>query len=182
MQSESEFDRWVLKAPAHLYGLEWLLKVYPDAVILWLHRDPSEAVPSMASLMQHWQSIGFDEISLSTIGKDILEFLEIWVTRGIEARSTAEADPSCEATFVDIHYRDLAPDPIAVIQKVYEVLGVELRGRVKERMQSYLAEKPQNKHGKHKYSLEKFGLNREEIGERFNEYIKRFDIKPVEKV
>ena len=83
---------------------------------------------------------------------------------------------SCQATFVDIYYRDLISDTIAVIQKLYEVLGVELRGHVKERMQSYLVEKPQNKQGKHKYSLEQFGLNRKEVGERFNEYIKRFDV------
>ena len=176
LQSGSEFDRWVLKAPAHLFGLEWLLKVYPDAVILWLHRDPSEAVPSMASLMQHWRSVGFDEISLSAIGEETLQFLEVWVTRSMKARSAADADPSCQATFVDIQYRDLASDTMAVVQKVYEVLGLELKGRVEEQMHSYLAERPQNKYGKHKYSLEKFGLNREQIGECFNEYIKRFDI------
>ena len=176
LQSGSEFDRWVLKAPAHIYGLEWLLKVYPDAVILWLHRDPSEAVPSMASLMQHWRSIGFDEISLSAIGEETLTFLEVWVARGMKARSKAEADPSCQAVFLDVHYRDLVSDPVAIIQNVYKALGLELSGSVKEKMHSYLVRKPQNKYGKHNYSLEKFGLNREQIGERFNEYIKRFDI------
>jgi hypothetical protein len=98
------------------------------------------------------------------------------VARGMKARSTAEADPSCQATFFDIHYRDVVSDPVAVIQNVYKALGLELSGSVKEKMHSYLVSTPRNKHGKHNYSLEKFGLNREAIGERFNEYIKRFDV------
>ena len=42
--------RWSLKAPGHLHALDALMAVYPDARLIVTHRDPSEVVPSSASL------------------------------------------------------------------------------------------------------------------------------------
>jgi Sulfotransferase family len=38
--------RWVLKSPDHVYGLEELLAVFPDAVIIQTHRNPFEVLPA----------------------------------------------------------------------------------------------------------------------------------------
>ena len=43
-------ERWILKAPAHLFGIEALFDVYPDAGVILTHRDPLEVVGSLASL------------------------------------------------------------------------------------------------------------------------------------
>ena len=42
--------RWVLKCPAHLFSLDALLRRYPDARLIQIHRDPLRAIPSIASL------------------------------------------------------------------------------------------------------------------------------------
>jgi hypothetical protein len=42
-------DRWVLKAPGHLFALAGLLERYPDARIIHTHRDPLRVMASMAS-------------------------------------------------------------------------------------------------------------------------------------
>ena len=34
---------WVLKWPKHLFGLDALLEVYPDARIIWTYRDPGRS-------------------------------------------------------------------------------------------------------------------------------------------
>jgi len=41
---------WILKGPVHLGSLDQLLRVYPDARIVFTHRDPLESIPSMGSL------------------------------------------------------------------------------------------------------------------------------------
>ena len=42
--------RGVLKTPNHLWHLDALLAAYPDARIIWTHRDPGPVVTSLASL------------------------------------------------------------------------------------------------------------------------------------
>ncbi|MET0150954.1 MAG: sulfotransferase, partial [Acidimicrobiales bacterium] len=43
-------DRWMLKTGAHMWGLEQLLATYPDARIVFTHRDPVKSMTSYASL------------------------------------------------------------------------------------------------------------------------------------
>ena len=43
MQSGYAGQRWVLKTPSHLAYLETLLNQYPDASIVWTHRQPLDA-------------------------------------------------------------------------------------------------------------------------------------------
>jgi len=42
--------RWVLKNPSHLFALDALLAVYPDALIVQTHRAPEVAIASVCSL------------------------------------------------------------------------------------------------------------------------------------
>ena len=50
LQSRQPTERWILKTPNHLWHLEALLAAYPDARIIWTHRDPGPVVTSLASL------------------------------------------------------------------------------------------------------------------------------------
>ena len=42
--------RWVLKSPDHEYGLDKLLRVFPDAVVIQTHRNPVQVVRSQIQL------------------------------------------------------------------------------------------------------------------------------------
>jgi Sulfotransferase family len=50
LQSRQPTERWILKTPNHLWHLEALLAAYPDARIVWTHRDPGPVITSLASL------------------------------------------------------------------------------------------------------------------------------------
>jgi hypothetical protein len=50
LQSRRLTGRWILKTPNHLWHLDALLATYPDARIIWTHRDPGPVVTSLASL------------------------------------------------------------------------------------------------------------------------------------
>ena len=45
--------RWVLKNPSHLFALDAILAVYPDALIIQTHREPRAVIGSMCSLAAH---------------------------------------------------------------------------------------------------------------------------------
>jgi hypothetical protein len=49
LQAQRPGDRWILKAPGHLFALDALLAEYPDAKIVQTHRDPLRVMASMAS-------------------------------------------------------------------------------------------------------------------------------------
>jgi hypothetical protein len=40
LQHRQSAQRWVLKAPAHMFALPALLSVYPDALFVQVHRRP----------------------------------------------------------------------------------------------------------------------------------------------
>ena len=40
--------RWLLKTPQHLFDLPGLFDVYPDARVVWTHRDPVSTFSSLS--------------------------------------------------------------------------------------------------------------------------------------
>ena len=60
-------ERWVLKAPIHLFGLKTLLKTYPDARIIFIHRDPFEAMTSGVSMVSHWTQLTTGQVDIPAI-------------------------------------------------------------------------------------------------------------------
>ena len=53
LQAFHQRDWWVLKAPPHLFALDALFAAYPDARIIFTHRDPASIMPSNASLIAY---------------------------------------------------------------------------------------------------------------------------------
>jgi hypothetical protein len=163
-------ERWVLKAPAHLFGLRALFQVYPDAGVILTHRDPVEVVPSAASLHASLRST-FSEVDPVEVGREVAARWADGITRALRER-----DAGCGPAdrFIDVHYIDLVRDPIAVVRDVYRRFDLPLSAAALARMQRYLADNPQGKHGRHRYTLEQFGLDADEERARYAEYRSRF--------
>jgi hypothetical protein len=60
----------VLKTGAHLWGLEHLLATYPDARIVFTHRDPVKSMTSYASLTSLVRTMGSDRVDPHEIAAD----------------------------------------------------------------------------------------------------------------
>lgn len=144
--------RWVLKNPSHLFALDALMAVYPDALVIQTHRAPHEAIASVCSLnaqaTEGWSTVFAGEV----IGR---EQLELWA-RGLElfTRARAKYDP---ARFVDVEYEELVADPGGVLAEVYARLGRPVERAVPMRRGAV----------EHFYALEDFGLSRRQVEERF---------------
>jgi hypothetical protein len=44
LQLSGPHKNWILKSPEHVYGLDHILSVFPDAVIIQTHRNPLEVL------------------------------------------------------------------------------------------------------------------------------------------
>jgi len=167
--------RWVLKAPTHLHGLPWLLRIYPDARIIQTHRDPAEALPSLASLFAVVRGMNCREIDPVEVAREMCELMSRMLLDCMKARDAETRRRDSRARFADVYYSDLAADPIATVETLYRSLGEELGAEARTAMQRYLSEQPRHKHGVHRYDRAQFGIDVPRERERLKFYYERFE-------
>jgi hypothetical protein len=83
--------RWVLKSPGHLWGLDALAAIYPDAKIVQTHRDPLKVVASLTSLVTVLRSLASDTIDPLEISRDWTERLAMGLERAMDVRAAARS-------------------------------------------------------------------------------------------
>ena len=170
-------ERWLLKAPSHLTVLPALFAVYPDARVVFTHRDPAKTVPSTASLMATLRRMRRDHVDANAIAKLLVRGVAMGLEKMMAERASG-ATP--DGQFVDLRYADLMRDPLAAVRAVYDRLDMTLPDDIADRMRAYLAAKPRGKHGEHRYRLEDFGLDRERLRRGYAAYCARFDVPAEE--
>jgi hypothetical protein len=157
--------RWVLKNPSHLFALDALLEVYPDALVIQTHRDPRTAIASVCSLAAQATDGWSATFRGAVIGRDQLE---TWAS-GLDLFTGARArhDP---ARFCDIGYDDFVADPVGTVAAVYGHFGLTLSGQAADAMRA-LCEQSAGAAGQaHHYDLSDFELTGEQVDERFAGY------------
>jgi hypothetical protein len=164
---------WVLKSPAHLFAVDALLEVYPDARFVQLHRDPLKVIASVCSLASVLHGATSDDIDPDRLGRFWPPVLADGLTRTMEARDRLDT-----GQFLDVQYVDLLRDPIATMRHIYGGLGLALDDGTLGRMRAHMAANPQTKHGRHRYTLSQFGLTADTEAKRFAAYCERFDVVP----
>jgi hypothetical protein len=164
--------RWVLKTPAYMVYGRGLWEAYPDACVVQTHRDPAKVLPSFSSLMRMFRVLYAQHVDSRALGR---ESTEMWV-RIIERFLAARDSRGANDGVLDIQYRDLVANPMAVVARIYEHFGFELTPQAEGLMRQWLANHPQNKHGRHRYTPEEFGLEAHELRRRFAGYMARFAI------
>jgi hypothetical protein len=171
LQSRIPTTAWSLKTPQHLWHLETMLDFYPDARIVWTHRDPTKVVPSVASLNTSLQRMCSNRGDPVAIGRDWNDKLHLAVTRGIEFD-----DRQTGAWCHHLQYADLVSDPIAAVRALYAHFGREVSPLHARRMQVWMRERHQEVHGRHVYDPADFGLSLDSLAERYAEYRARFSV------
>ncbi|MEE2061925.1 sulfotransferase family protein [Rhodococcus artemisiae] len=161
--------RWVLKNPSHLFALDELLTVYPDALVVVTHRDPRTVIPSVCSLAAQ-ATEGWSETFVGdTIGRSQLDLWSRGYATFTEARSRHD-----RAQFVDVDYRDFVADPLETIGSIYDRLGTDLSLDAERAMTAMHAESRSGaRKPAHRYTLEEFGLCAEDVDEHFPDYAYR---------
>lgn len=164
--------RWILKNPQHMLDLDVLLKVFPDAKLVFIHRDPLKTVGSTLSLMWHYAVQHTDAPCRAPIRDVWLDFCEQAERRCMLARQGIPAQQQ-----MDVLYADMNRDWRAVMRDVYAFAGVEFAADAEQAMADWLAASARDeRHGRHRYALEDFGTSREEVDARMMFARKRYGI------
>jgi len=174
LQAFTRPARWVLKSPQHVANLGELLDSYPDATLVFTHRDPIETIPSLASLVSHFRASCYDRPDEAAIGADVLA---LWSTAMGRCMVLRAANPAIASKCIDVSYRDLLADPVAAAARILDRSGLASDAE-RPRLEAFAAanrqDRYQARHGRHNYSAARFGLTAELIAERFAEYRETF--------
>ena len=169
-----ESDRtWVFKDATHLFDLDALFAVYPDARIVHTHRDPTALVPSVCSLCWAAREPLGEGLDREGFGRSTLE---LW-GRAIDATLSARARRDA-TRFHDLSFERFVADPIAAVGEIYDHFGRSLTAAAEDAMRAFLAAHPKDRHGEHVYAASDWGLSPDAIQERFAHYVDAFDLAP----
>ncbi len=155
--------QWVLKNPSHLVGLDAIMSVYPDALIVQTHRDPAVAIASACSLSAEATSGWSTTFVGETIGRTQLDMLSKAVERFERERPTYRAEQ-----FVDIDYSEFVADPVATTKHIYDAFGLDWNPEAEEAVTRLDAESRQGRRRpSHRYDLADYGLTECEVRAAF---------------
>lgn len=173
LQWRAPAERWVLKAPAHLFGFAALFDAYPDAGVVLTHRAPLEVVASLASLTTVLRGTFSDAVDPVAVGG---EMSRRWCGALLGALAQRDAGRVPRERVVDVRYTDLMRDPIGVVERIYRAFSLELSAAARARMRAFLAANPKDKSGRHRYTLAEFGLDAHAESARYADYARRFGL------
>ncbi len=160
--------QWMLKAPAHMWGIDAILDVFPDARFVWCHRDPQKVVPSINSMNKVVMGMyagDYSHLDGGDIGRAVMDWYAMSLEKGLASRDTLPPE-----MFVDMSQREFVENPMAVVDRVYDAFGMQLSDDSRAALQAHIDNNPKGKHGRHEYDLAEYGLTSAMIAERFAFY------------
>jgi len=166
-------ERWVLKSPGHLWALDALLAVYPDARIVQTHRDPLKVIASLASLVALLRGMASDRIDPNAIGAEWTRVLAQGLEKTIQVRATGVLH--ADQVF-DMQFAEFIADEIAMVRRIYTHFDMEFTAEAESRMRRFLAANPKDKHGGHRYTLAQSGLDPAVERQRYAAYQQHYNI------
>ena len=160
---------WPLKMPFHLIELEALLASYPDAIFIQTHREPAQFMGSWNSLVDRIRSVSTEPRPRHETGAEQLDLMSGMLNEAMRLRASR---PELESRWVDVSYRDLVENPMAVVNAIYQRLGWRLDPAAAAEMEGWLERQAEQRRGEppHRYSLEDFGLTSEQVADAFAPY------------
>jgi hypothetical protein len=165
---------WVLKCPDHIFALPAIRAVYPDANLVFVHRDPVAVLASVARLTEVLRRPFTRRIDRLQIGR---EDSERWLAAA--GLMVAAADENCFAPSIfHIHYSHLVADPSGTVAALYRHFGRTLDAEATARIERRVTASPNGGYGRRRAQLEDYGLDPAREHERYAGYMARFDISP----
>ena len=171
LTAQRSAKRWVLKCPWHIWNMDALMAVYPDAQIIFTHRDITKALASHCSLSAKMASKLKRSLDVNELGEFWLEYTRIGLDRAMESR---KAIP--ESQIYDVRLRDLMASPMTVLQDIYSHFDLEFTEETAGLLEERIAEKPTSQEGEHEYAIEDFGLTDKRVRETLKAYNERFGV------
>jgi hypothetical protein len=161
---------WALKG-FHSLRLAALFDAYPDARLIWIHRDPVQAIASRIKLMA-------DLTEGLTGSVDLKAIAPIHVGAGRASMQATLQNPFLDDKRIQhVRYPDFVADPVGTIRTFYEFADQPFTPEAEVAMRDYLANNKGDRYGKFHYSTDLIGEDIEALHAEFEPFRKRFGLE-----
>lgn len=164
--------RWVLKCPDHTFTLDAILRAYPDARFVIVHRDPIAVLGSVAHLTEVLRKPFLKNIDTAEIGAQVAAR---WMQGAnllleFDKRADVAAERKCH-----VHYDELTTAPLAAVARIYGQFGLPEEDAAFKAMERLVNEKPRGGYARHApYRLDNFKLNLPALQTGFAPYVTEY--------
>ncbi|MBV9953306.1 MAG: sulfotransferase [Acidimicrobiia bacterium] len=161
--------RWVLKG-FHGHRLAALFETYPDACVVWIHRDPVQVIAS--------QITAFGQINECLAGSlDWPAYAAAQLASSKQSFLAHLDEPLVDdARIHHVRYPDFVRDPVGVIRDFYERFDVPFTAGADAAMRAYLEHNRSDRYGRFVYSTDVLAVDLEELHRELAPYRERFGL------
>ncbi len=164
-------EHWLLKCPWHLWNLEAVLKVYPDARIIHTHRDIAKTIGSECSLNARIMCRMQREVDLHEVGRFWVDYSRAGLERGQAVKDSLPAEQ-----VYDVRLKDLHGNSDETIRDIYRHFDLDHDDRLIAKLVARAAKEPPQQFGIHEYEYSDYGLNPVALREQFSDYRAKFGV------
>ncbi|MDE2239834.1 MAG: sulfotransferase [Rhodospirillales bacterium] len=164
--------RWVLKCPDHTFTLDAILRIYPDARFVILHRDPLAVLGSVAHRTQVLRRPFLRGIDAGEIGAQVAARWTQGANLLLEFDQREDVPASRK---LHMQYEEFTAAPLAAMERIYTHFGEELTQTASQAMERVIQAKPRGGYGRHApYRLEAFKLSVPALQSAFRPYVLQY--------
>ena len=167
--SNGDTRQWILKNPAHIFCVDAIMAVFPDARIVHTHRDPVTAVASTSNITWAMSKGSKSGLAKRDIGTSILQTWAHGLKRMEESRRRYD-----EKQFFDIHMLETQRDPLGTMQRIYEHFDLPVTSQTLTAWRDELERDPNQEHSIGSYDPNDFGINEVNVAEQIGMYAERY--------
>ena len=173
LQHQAQGGRWLVKCPDHLFALDAIRSVYPDARLVFVHRDPVKVLLSVAKLTEVVRRPFTRRLDRREIGRqESARWLE-----GTQQMVAVGDDAGLPEPVHHVHHSSLVADPVGTVAALYRHFDLSLAPGVTAAVERYARERPNGGYGPRDYRFEDHGLDASAEQKKFRGYMLRFGIR-----
>ena len=166
-------QRWLLKSPAHLGVLPSVNQVFPDASVVFTHRDPASVFASLITLLGYGTRVFYSGISNEQLIGKARRMLHGFLRGLLDHADLFQG--RCE----HLYFHDLKKDVLSYVEKIYALTGMEIDDEVQARVAAQSRKFSRGHAGARiVYDIEAdFGLTRDQLRDEFSYYLDKFPVE-----
>ena len=164
-------SRWLLKDPCHIFALDALIEAFPDACLVFTHRDPVDSFLSFGNLISHSRKLAQ---STTDLGQIVQSLADAWGPALVKTERIRTQIPASQT--IDLYFKDVISDPVGAVKRIYEHFDLDISEEASSLWQQQVESDPSGGHegGGKEFSLKDFDLSEQDIYSFVGGYYDRF--------
>jgi hypothetical protein len=167
-------DKILLEKVALIAGrLQSILETLPDMRLVHMVRHPYQSIPSLISMFAiPWKTMAPNAVQQDDAYQSLAEVIFAYYRYLLEIKKKLPAKQ-----YLEIYYDDLVADPKQAVERIYSHFGLPMGDEHRLFLEEE-SQKARSYKSKHHYSLEQFGLSKQQVYEALEDVFEAYGFEP----